>query len=44
MHNPDDVAACLRVLARVAESPDDPALAAVTAAVDKAYRAGQEAA
>jgi hypothetical protein len=28
VHNPDDVAACLRVLARAAERPDDPALAA----------------
>jgi NAD(P)-dependent dehydrogenase (short-subunit alcohol dehydrogenase family) len=42
VHNPDDVAACLRVLARAAEHPDDPALAAVTAAVDKAYRAGKK--
>jgi NAD(P)-dependent dehydrogenase (short-subunit alcohol dehydrogenase family) len=40
--DPADLAACLRVLGLAAERPDDPALAAVTAAVDRAYRAGKK--
>ncbi|GIJ55014.1 SDR family NAD(P)-dependent oxidoreductase [Virgisporangium aurantiacum] len=40
--DPADVAACLRVLAVAAERPHDPGLAAVTAAVDVAYRAGKK--
>jgi NAD(P)-dependent dehydrogenase (short-subunit alcohol dehydrogenase family) len=41
--SPTDVAACLRVLAGVAEDPTDPALADVVRAVDLAYRAGKKA-
>jgi NAD(P)-dependent dehydrogenase (short-subunit alcohol dehydrogenase family) len=40
--SPADVAACLRVLASVADNPSDPALAEVRRAVDVAYRAGKK--
>ena len=40
--DPAEVDACLRVLARLAEEPADPALAQVQAAVDLAYRAGKK--
>jgi NAD(P)-dependent dehydrogenase (short-subunit alcohol dehydrogenase family) len=38
----EDIAACLAVLARVAEDPADPALAPVRRAVDVAYRSGKK--
>jgi NAD(P)-dependent dehydrogenase (short-subunit alcohol dehydrogenase family) len=39
---PPDLAACLRVLRRFAERPDDPALAAVHEAVQRAHRSGKK--
>jgi NAD(P)-dependent dehydrogenase (short-subunit alcohol dehydrogenase family) len=40
--DPADVAAALHLLGRLSERPDDPALAAVRAAVEHAYRAGKK--
>jgi NAD(P)-dependent dehydrogenase (short-subunit alcohol dehydrogenase family) len=40
--SPDDIAACLRVLAALAEQPDEAGLATVAQAVDRAYRAGKK--
>ncbi|GAA1784173.1 SDR family NAD(P)-dependent oxidoreductase [Luedemannella flava] len=37
-----DIAACLKILARVAEDPADPILSEVRQAVDHAYRAGKK--
>jgi NAD(P)-dependent dehydrogenase (short-subunit alcohol dehydrogenase family) len=40
--DPVDLAVCLRVLRRLADRPDDPALAAVHEAVQRAYRSGKK--
>jgi NAD(P)-dependent dehydrogenase (short-subunit alcohol dehydrogenase family) len=40
--SPQDIAACLRVLARIADDASDPALAEVRRAVDVAFRSGKK--